>query len=171
MKFIYIVWVIIGLSILTSCDKTTPFIIDVSVITSRDALGNPNGSVDNTDWTEDVSWNETEKSLFLTDPIDMTGAEVASVSIEPVYPNPCVSTTTLQFTVSKITWIRIAIVDEKLNKLAFFSFKTDIGLNAYHIPFDPLKFKTNNNYRIYYSFDAPGNAMYYKGHGDVRRES
>jgi len=42
-----------------------------------------------------------------------------------------------------------------------------MGLNAYHIPLDPLKFKANNNYRLYYSFDAPGNAMYYKGHGDV----
>ena len=167
MKFNYAVLFSIYLSALTGCDKTTPFTIDVSAITSRDALGNPNGSVDNSDWTEDVSWNETEKSLFITDPIDMTDAEVASVSIQPVYPNPCVSTTTLQFTVSKITWIRIAIVDENLNKLAFFSFKTDSGLNAYHIPFDPLIFKVNKNYRIYYSFDAPGNPMYYKGHGDV----
>ncbi len=167
MKSAYAILVIICLWLLISCSKTTPFTIDASAITSRDALGIPNGPVDNTDWTEDVSWNETEKSLFITDPIDMTDAEVASVFIQPVYPNPCVSTTTLQFTVSKITWIRIAIVDEKLNKLAFFSFKTDSGLNAYHIPFDPLKFKTNNNYRIYYSFDAPGNAMYYKGHGDV----
>ena len=167
MKSAYAILVIICLWLLISCSKTTPFTIDVSAITSRDALGNSNGSADNTDWTEDVSWNETEKSLFITDPIDMTDAEVASVSIQPVYPNPCVSTTTLQFTVSKITWIRIAIVDEKLNKLAFFSFKTDSGLNAYHIPFDPLKFKANKNYRIYYSFDAPGNAMYYKGHGDV----
>jgi len=167
MKFTYAVLVIICLSVLSSCDKTTPYTIDASAITSRDALGNSIGSVDNTDWTEDISWNETEKALFLTDPIDMTGAEVGNVSVEPVYPNPCISTTTLQFTVSKITWIRIAIVDEKLNKLAFFSFKTEMGLNAYHIPLDPLKFKANNNYRLYYSFDAPGNAMYYKGHGDV----
>lgn len=171
MKFVYYILVIICISVLSSCDKTTPFTIDVSAITSTDALGNLIGSTDNTDWTEDLSWNETEKSLFLTDPIDMTGAEVANVSVQPVYPNPCQNQTTLQFTVSKITWIRIAIVDEKLNKLAYFSFKTDAGLNAYQIPFDPLIFKTNNNYRIYYSFDAPGNEMYYKGHGDVRRES
>ena len=167
MKFSYAVLFIICLSVLSSCDKTTPFTIDVSAITSTDALGNPNGSVDNTDWTKDVNWNETEKSLFITDPIDMTDAEVATVSVQPVYPNPFQTNTTLQFTVSKITWIRIAIVDEKLNKLAFFNFKTDSGLNAYHIPFDPLIFKTNKNYRIYYSFDAPGNTMYYKGHGDV----
>ena len=167
MKFIYTVLGILCLAILTSCDKATPFTIDASSITSRDALGNPIGTVDNTDWAEDVSWNETEKSLFITDPIDMMGAEVSNVSIQPAYPNPCRYQTTMQFTVSKITWIRIAVVDEKLNKLAFFSFKTESGLNAYHIPFDSLKFKVNNNYRIYYSFDAPGNAMYYKGHGDV----
>ena len=167
MKSTHAVLVIICLSVLTSCNKTTPFTIDTSGITGVDVMGILIGPSDNTDWTEDVNWNETEESLFLTDPIDMTGAEVASVTIQPVYPNPFVSTTTLQFTVSKITWIRIAIVDEKLNKLAFYSFKTDVGLNAYIIPFDPLIFKTNKNYRLYYSFDAPGNAMYYKGHGDV----
>ena len=170
MTFKHAVLFIFCLSALSGCDKTTPFTIDVSAITSTDALGNPIGSTDNTDWTEDASWNESEKSLFLTDPIDMTDAEVASVSMQPVYPNPCQTNTSLQFTVSKITWIRIAIVDEKVNKLAYFSFKTDSGLNAYHIPFDPLIFKVNKNYRLYYSFDAPGHAMYYKGHGDVRRE-
>ena len=167
MKSTHAVLVIICLSVLTSCNKTTPFTIDTSGITGVDVMGILIGPSDNTDWTEDVSWNETEKSLFITDPIDMTDAEVASVSIQPAYPNPCTHQTTLQFTVSKITWIKIAVVDEKLNKLAFYSFKTDVGLNAYIIPFDPLIFKTNKNYRLYYSFDAPGNSMYYKGHGDV----
>ena len=167
MKSVYAILAIIFLLVLISCNKTTPFTIDTSGITGVDVMGIAIGPHDNTDWTEDASWNETEKSLFITDPIDMTDAEVASVTLQPAYPNPCRYQTTLQFTVSKITWIRIAVVDEKLNKLAFFSFKTDAGLNAYIIPFDPSIFKLNQNYRLYYSFDAPGNPMYYKGHGDV----
>lgn len=53
------------------------------------------------------------------------------------------------------------------NKLAFYSFFTDAGLNAFHIPFNIAPFTINKNYRIYYTFSAPGNEMYFKGHGDV----
>lgn len=167
MKSYHAVLFIFCLFALTRCDKTTPFTIDVSAITSTDALGNPIGTTDNTDWTEDVDWTETEKSFFMTDPVDMTGAEVATVNLQPAYPNPCQNQIALQFTVSKPTYLRIAIVDEQLKKLSFYEFLTDGGLNAYNIPFNPSVFSINKNYRIYYTFNAPGNEMYYKGHGDV----
>lgn len=154
--------------IVLACEKATPFTIDVSKITSTDTSGIITGTIDNSDWAMDTEWSETEKSLFRTDPVDMSSASVASINLQPAYPNPTVKRgITLQFTSSSVTFLRIAIVDANLNKLAYYTFLTTVGLNAYFIPFNAPTFSSNTNYRIYYSFDAPASAMYYKGHGDV----
>lgn len=151
-----------------ACDKTTAFTIDVSNITATDSNGVITGSIDNTDWGTDPSWSETEKAFFRTDPVDISSASVATIHLQPAYPNPTNKKgVTLQFTTSTISFLRIAIVDANLKKLAYYTFLTSAGLNAYFIPLAPPAFSTNKNYRIYYSFDAPGNAMYFKGHGDV----
>lgn len=155
------------LFILSRCEKDKAFSIDVSVITPTDATGNSIGAADNTDWTEDGDWNEAEIALFRSDPIDMTGAEVATITMQPGFPNPCLHQIAIAFTPSKPTFIRIVIVDAKLKKLAQYNFLTSSGLNVYNIPFAPATFPINNNYRIYYTFNAPGYDMYYKGHGDV----
>lgn len=153
----------------TTCSKTTPFTIDVSAITTTDALGVPTGSTDPSDWAFDATWSEAEKALFRTDPVDMSGTEVATVTLQPAYPNPTtIRQVTLQFTCSVVTFIRIAIVDAQLNKKAFYQFKTDPGLNALIIPFSEMNYPANTNYRIYYSFDTPAQSMYLKGHGDIR---
>lgn len=168
MKNISYLLFVTGLILLFSCDKITPFTIDVSVITTTDTLGNIIGPVDNTDWTQDASWSETEKSFFRADPIDMSAASVATINLQPAYPNPTTQKgITLQFTSSAVTFLRIAIVDASLNKLAYYTFLTTSGINAYFIPLNGPSFVSNKNYRIYYSFDAPPSPMYYKGHGDV----
>ncbi len=169
MKIISSFFLLIFFCLVAGCDKTTPFTIDVSQITFTDSLGNSSGTADNTDWTQDAEWNETEKSFFRTDPVDLSGTEVASITLLPAYPNPTsVKQITIRFTASAITYLRLALVDRQLNKLSFYSFITVAGLNAFIIPFDETKFSANNNYRLYYSFDAPGTLMYFKGHGDVR---
>lgn len=156
------------LLLFAACDKTTPFTIDVSNITTTDSNGVITGNIDNTDWGTDPAWSETEKAFFRTDPVDISSASVASINLQPAYANPTTKKgVTLQFTSSTVTFLRIAIVDANLNKLAYYTFLTTSGLNAYFIPLAPPAFSTNKNYRIYYSFDAPGNAMYFKGHGDV----
>lgn len=137
-------------------------------ITSVDALGNPTGTADPTDWTADASWSETETAFFRTDPVDMSGCTVTSVVMQAASPNPTTARqTTLLFTTDTTTFIRIAVVDQQLNKKDFFQFKTDPGLNAFIIPFSSTRYLANNYYRVYYSFDAPGKAFYYKGHGDI----
>lgn len=156
------------LFLISGCKKATPFTIDVSNITSTDALGNILGNPDNTDWTMDAEWSETEISFFRTDPVDLTGTSVAAISMQPAYPNPTQTrSVTFQFTASAITYLRIALVDVQLRKQSFYSFLTVAGLNAFHIPFEEAKFPANKNYRLYYSFDAVGSTMYFKGHGDI----
>ncbi len=66
----------ICLSLMPGCKKATPFTIDLSNITSTDSLGNILGSPDNTDWTMDAEWSETEISFFRTDPVDLTGTSL-----------------------------------------------------------------------------------------------
>lgn len=156
------------LSLMPGCQKATPFAIDVSSITNTDAMGNIIGSPDNTDWTMDAEWSEPEKSFFRTDPVDLTGTSVAAITIQPAYPNPTQTrSVTFQFTASTITFLRIALVDVQLRKQSFYSFLTVAGLNAFHIPFEEAKFPANKNYRFYYSFEAAGSPMYFKGHGDI----
>lgn len=167
MKLIYILGLLLIFSSV-NCSKEKEFTIDVSRITNTDALGNSNGNTDNTDWGFDANWNETELSLFRSDPVDMSGAETATITLQPAYPNPAsINGITFQFTASKKTYLRLAVVDEKLNRLAFYSFFADAGLNAFNIPFNIAPFTINKNYRIYYTFNAAGNEMYFKGHGDV----
>jgi len=154
--------------IVLACEKATPFTIDVSRITPTDSIGVITGTVDNSDWAFDKEWSETEKAFFRTDPVDMSSASVATISLQPAYANPTVKKgITFQFNGSAVTFLRIAIVDANLNKLAYYTFLTTVGLNAYFIPFNAPAFSSNKNYRIYYSFDAPASSMYYKGHGDV----
>ncbi len=153
---------------LLHCGKSTPFTVDMTGITAVDALGNPIGANDPTDWTADASWSETETAFFRTDPVDMSGCTVTSVAMRAASPNPTTARQiTLLFTTDTTTFIRIAVVDQQLNKKDFFQFKTDPGLNAFIIPFSSTLYPANNYYRIYYSFDAPGKAFYYKGHGDI----
>ena len=167
MKLIYILGLLLIFSSV-NCSKEKEFTIDVSRITNTDALGNSNGNTDNTDWGFDANWNETELSLFRSDPVDMSGAETATITLQPAYPNPAsINGITFQFTASKKSYLRLAVVDEKLNRLAFYSFFADAGLNAFNLTFNIPPFTVNKNYRIYYTFNAPGNEMYFKGHGDV----
>jgi hypothetical protein len=153
--------------LLAGCEKTTPFTIDTSQITSTDLSGNLIGSSDPTDWTQDASWSETEKALFRADLVDLTGMERASIQMNSAYPNPSSGQTTLLFTTSVATKMRIVITDDKVNKLASYALQTDVGLNAYVLPFTSSIFQIGKNYRVYYVFDAPGQLMYYYGHGDI----
>lgn len=152
---------------ITGCEKTTSFSIDTSRITATDATGAIIGETDATDWTQDNNWSETEKALFRADLIDLNGIERAEIQMKPAYPNPCSNQTTLEFTCSVVTRIRIVVTDDKANKLDSYSFQTDAGLNAYIIPFTRSVYQPGKNYRVYYAFDAPGQWMYYIGHGDI----
>lgn len=167
MKQFRVVIVLAALFILTHCEKEKAFTIDVSGITPTDAMGNAMGPADNSDWSEDATWSETELALFRSDPIDMSGAEQGTVVMKSAYPNPCQQLVNLVFTVSAPAYLKIAIVDQQCNKLASYSFLTNQGLNVYSIPVPNPPFTANRNYRIYYTFNAPGYEMFFKGHGDV----
>ncbi len=155
-------------SVAFGCEKITPFSIDTSRITATDATGALTGETDASDWTQDNSWSETEKALFRADLVDLAGMEKAAIQMQPAYPNPCSDQTTLLFTTSLPTKMRIVVTDDKANKLASYSLQTDAGLNAYIIPFSNSIYQAGKSYRVYYGFDAPGQLLYYFGHGDIR---
>jgi hypothetical protein len=163
-----IIYLVLLSLVFLGCEKTNDFSIDLSGITTTDALGNVVGNPDPSDWAFDNEWTETEKSFFLSDPVDLSESKQASIVMLPLYPNPVVNrVATFNFTSTDTSFVKVAIVNEKLQRLAFFTLKISPGLNAFSIPFPESVFPANSNYRLYYSFDTFSNPGYYKGHGDI----
>lgn len=164
LKYYLFIFMLIALG----CQKAKTFSIDLSQITETDALGNISGQADPTDWGMDSLWSENENLLFLSDPIDLSESKQAVISMNPLFPNPVSNrNATFSFNSSDTSFVRIAIVNEQLKRLAFFTLKTSSGLNAFSIPFPESDFPASRKYRIYYSFDTFSKPGYFKGHGDV----
>lgn len=152
----------------TNCSKTKSFSIDVSKITVTDAFGNSAGEVDPSDWGFDAEWSETEKSFFLADPVDLSESKQATITMLPAYPNPTSNRLiTFRFNSTDTSFVKVALVDEKLKRLAFYSLKIYAGLNVFNFSFPESLFPARRNYRLYYSFDTFSNPGYFKGHGDI----
>ena len=163
-----IIYLVLVSLVFFGCEKTDDFSIDVSRITTTDALGNIVGSPDPTDWAFDTEWSDTEKSFFLSDPVDLSESKQATILMLPIYPNPVVNrVATFNFTSTDTSFVKVAIVNANLQRLAFFTLKISPGLNAFSIPFPESIYAANRNYRLYYSFDTFSNPGYFKGHGDI----
>lgn len=168
MKQIALRILFLSLVALGGCEKTKSFSIDTSIITATDAIGNVVGNPDLTDWGFDSEWSETEASFFLSDPVDLSESKQASITMLPLYPNPVTNrVATFSFTSTDTSFVKVAIVNDQLKRLAFFTLKITDGLNAFSIPFPESLYPANRNYRLYYSFDTFSKPGYYKGHGDI----
>ena len=142
--------------------------IDVSQITSTDALGNIL-SQDITDWTKDNNWTIEEQGLFQTPtPAQLVNTETATVSLFPAYPNPVSNAQFIGITTSKITLGQIVITDDKLTIKKRFFFNTPSTPQAIAYLFDSSIFSNDTNYRLYYGFYSLSDGLFYKGHGDIR---
>lgn len=142
--------------------------IDVSQITTTDALGNIL-SMDNTDWTKDDNWTTQEEALFQTPTAEqLANTETAVISLLPAYPNPVSHEQFIVITTSKITLLQIVITDNKLAIKQRFFFTTPSTTQSITYLFDSSIFSNNTNYRLYYGFYSLADGLFYKGHGDIQ---
>lgn len=143
-------------------------VIDVSQITSTDALGNIL-SQDNTDWTKDNNWTDKEQALFQAPTsAQLVNTETGTVTIFPAYPNPVINQQFLTIKTSTITLLQIVIVDNMLSiKKRYFVLTSGSTLSFAYL-FDAAIFTNNTNYRLYYGFYSLSDGLFYKGHGDIR---
>ena len=148
-----------------SCKKD---IVNFSGYTATDAVGNPMGNVDNSDWTFDVNWKKEEiDKINLLTPASLTGTTTGTITIFPAYPNPCVNNFGFALNTSTKCAIRLALCDESLNQKWTGTQVLNPGFNNIIIGPDPSQMSKPGLYRLYYVFDAEGQLMFKKGHGDV----
>jgi hypothetical protein len=148
-----------------SCKKN---VVNFTGYTATDALGNPMGSVDNSDWTFDQLWKSEEvDNMERITPADLTGTSTGSITIFPAYPNPCSDQFGIALNSSTKCVIRLALCDESLRQKWVGSQVLNPGFNNIIISPDPSEMRSLTLYRLYYVFDAEGQLMFKKGHGDV----
>ena len=162
MKYFLVLWVSlswIGLS----CTK-----ISIKGYTATDSLGNIMGVTDASDWTFDPYWMKKESDVFSSiDSGDLSGTSAGSISIYPASPNPCSASFLVHFQSSTKCKARIAIVNNKLDKLLGGALSLEAGNNVFSFSVSASGFKAGNLYRMYYVFDAQGSLQFKKGHGDI----
>ncbi len=142
--------------------------IDVSKYTSTDVVGVSLGLIDNTDWTLDNAWTNTENALMQTPTAaQLLNTETATITLYPSYPNPLLETFSWGFKTTKTTLLQTVITDSLLNiKMRNFT-TTNVGSNALAFLLTANDYTNNKNYRFYYGFYSLDAGLYYKGHGDL----
>lgn len=156
---------LIAVAMTVSCTRNTSG-IDISGYTATDALGNPMGSTDASDWTVNESWSNDEENVFSGIPTgDLTGTNAGTVSMYPAYPNPCQNMYSITVTATTSCNMRFVLVNENLTILQSGTYEVDPGTSTYSIYIDSNI--PDGLYRMYYSFEAQSMPMFHKGHGDV----
>lgn len=147
-----------------TCKRNTSG-IDITGYTSTDALGNPNGSQDNSDWTVNESWSNDVENLFSAIPTgNLTGTNAGTVSMYPAYPNPCQNVYYLAVTPTTSCNMRFVIINENFAILQSGTVEAEPGINTYAIDISSI---SAGLYRMYYSFESQTIPMFHKGHGDI----
>ncbi len=151
------------------CTKNKTVALDLSGITQTDAVGNSIGPVDNTDWTQDNTWNSNESNLFDTPTAaQLSGTQTCAVTVGPAFPNPAGSTIMFYFTTSGITLVQMVITDKYLHVQELHYFMSTTGSNFFQLALQQAMYANNTSYRLYYAFYSLADGRFYKGHGDIR---
>ncbi|CAN5584489.1 hypothetical protein BH11BAC2_BH11BAC2_09080 [soil metagenome] len=151
---------------IVSCSKdgsTTPE--KFTGYTMTDVTGNFLGTIDSSDWTDDVNWTNREKDLYndYAKFVDVTNLN-PGVIIYPAYPNPS-SSRIFSISSSKPSGYRMKI------RILDYNWKTLITSDSI---VDPTLFVDLSNYsvhsdslfRIYYMI-VSNDSCFLKGHGDL----
>lgn len=156
-----------------SCKKDPVVIIDFSKYTATDSNCLITGAVDNTDWTDDITWAAQENALLaFSDNIVLVDSIEGYIDISPLCPNPGDGLFTMDILTERECKMKIACVNTEMETLYFIAKKltggppvtTEFDLRAL------TSFHKNMNYRMYYAFYTADDSVYYKGHGDFRIE-
>gem|GEM_PF-5707990 len=87
-------------------------------ITETHINGQSNGTIDNTDWTLNASWQNFENNLFPNTTNINSICAIASSQERPIaYPNPCNNLGTILFKIPVNSAISIRVLDTQLNQL------------------------------------------------------
>ncbi|MFO7828938.1 MAG: hypothetical protein R6V23_09980 [Bacteroidales bacterium] len=157
MKKTFII-VLILIAFTNSCEKDAENNLFIG-ITETNEFGEIISN-DETDWSLNESWNETENSLF-SESFDNLCNTDDEYYLLTAYPNPCDAITTLKFTVPDDKRVAFRIVDNDYNILVSKdSANSDIAIN-----FDYLKVQ-NDILRVYYKIYGENCEL--KGHGDIK---
>ncbi|MCC2548379.1 hypothetical protein LJY25_18175 [Hymenobacter sp. BT175] len=163
--------VILLLICLSACKKkdTTPT-IDFGPgqgYSSRNAQNIQTGEQDPTDWTLDGSWNEQEKALFSSLPVDLNSSVQGSGAVRGLYPNPAATAAKLTIEAQSTASLHLIIVDKKYQVLS--EAAPSIARSSHTFAFDLAAqgLQKGQLYRLYYVL-YNGNTLYYKGHGDIK---
>ena len=128
-------------------------------ITNRNEQGEITGSVDESDWNFDDTWNEVEHALF-TESFELN-CEIDNNHGIMAYPNPCNDIIYLNFYFDDNRRVAYRIVDNNYNII----YSTDNASSPMAISFDLLKIK-KQVVRVYYK--VLGEDCELRGHGDIK---
>ncbi|GAB2969780.1 hypothetical protein GCM10027048_45880 [Hymenobacter coalescens] len=145
---------------------------------ARDANNYPMAYQDNTDWTSDEEWKKVERELFKDSGVDLKQSQRGGVGTLSLFPNPVVQTATFIIqsgsssrpNTAPALHGKLVLVDKKYKTLYTVPIETRGGNAAqqYRLDLAPDKFKPGRMYRMYYIFYNDNNALYLKGHGDIK---
>jgi hypothetical protein len=172
MKTLFLV-LIITLSLLIGCSKdnsepASKDTITISGITARNDIGAPTGTIDETDWTYDSYFPSVVNTLLnFTDTLNYSNALSGANEIT-AFPNPSDNNFAFHCTSTNETVIKYIIVDESLNVYAKRTMNISPGSHVQLI-LTEHPFQQNTYYRMYYAFYDKNKNVYYKGHGDLKK--
>ncbi|RYY98629.1 MAG: hypothetical protein EOO11_07500 [Chitinophagaceae bacterium] len=156
------------LSLLPGCKKSSGPRIDASSITATDA----NGVViaaDPDDWRVYAGFPDPTRALFTGMPAsELSGAERAQLSVQPVAPNPTAGLFHFFINTSARTAVQLVVADEDRNVMDRFTFSVVPGGNARAFILDQNAYANGRYYRVYYGFFSESDGLYAGGHGDIR---
>jgi hypothetical protein len=171
MKATFSFFLIISL-FLISCPKDKTELpentITITGITACDETGLLTGEVDTTDWNADAAFpDEVNTLLNFTDTLDYSYVYNSTISIF-AYPNPFENQFSFTVSSTENTIMKYMIVDESLKVYTKGALNLNTGNHTISILTDNL-FPANKYYRMYYALYNYTKTVYYKGHGDLKK--
>jgi len=169
MKNVAPVLIILFPILLFSCKKTYVVQPTFSGITETDINGQPNGTIDNTDWTLNASWQNFENNLFPNTTNINSICAIASSQERPIaYPNPCNNLGTILFKIPVNSTISIRVLDTQLNQLVSQNNLAPDSLGKVEVTIDYAGLNISSQMtRAYYVISNSAQNCVFRGQGDI----
>jgi hypothetical protein len=148
------------LAILSSCEEENENNI-FKGITETNESGFVIGSVDDSDWNFDDSWNDKETDLFSESFENMCFIDESYHIL--AYPNPSNDVCYISFYLGEDKRVAYRIVDKDYNVI----FSTDSASSTMAISLERMNL-SNETIRIYYKVFSENCEL--KGHGDIKKK-
>lgn len=156
-----------------SCDpkKNAQDSIAITGITARSTDGSNVGNIDADDWTNDSSWPDFIQEKFnFTDSFDYYFESQKSTFPSLIcFPNPCSTNCYFSIESSNQTIMKYILVDETSLVYQQGTVKLSASHNMFQFLLPDSQYPRNKYYRLYYAMYDQNKNIYYKGHGDIKK--